>query len=262
MAVNEPSTLQWLKSLAEPVIILTMAMSYYIDANIRAILRGQILAPFKNAQQLRDEAFGKFWVAFSSNREDPQPDHPSPTKDSESNADSPLNPNISTQVQSSSDLIPPVLAHASGVVLDVGPGTGTQMPLLKSAEPTIKAIYGAEPCAGLHAELRKRAALEGLSSKYTVLPCSVVGRDLGVQLERVGLLSGDRSGDGGVFDTIITVRVLCSVPDFENTVAELYALLKPGGKMLVVEHVVNPWRTAKGSILARVLQGVYHFLGW
>lgn len=37
----------------------------YIDANIKAILRGQILAPILNAQQLRDEAFGKFWVAFS-----------------------------------------------------------------------------------------------------------------------------------------------------------------------------------------------------
>ena len=37
----------------------------YIDANIKAILRGHILAPILNAQQLRDEAFGKFWVAFS-----------------------------------------------------------------------------------------------------------------------------------------------------------------------------------------------------
>jgi SAM-dependent methyltransferase len=133
------------------------------------------------------------------------------------------------------------------------------MPLLKS--PSIKAIYGAEPCVGLHAELRKRAVDEGLGAKYTILPCSVVQKELGVELEKHGLVpeGGER---GGVFDTIITVRVLCSVPEFERTTAELYSLLKPGGKMLVVEHVVNPWMTPKGSVLARVLQGVYHAFGW
>lgn len=135
------------------------------------------------------------------------------------------------------------------------------MPLLKA--PGIKAIYGAEPCIGLHAELRKRAFDEGLGGKYTILPCSVVKKELDRELEKVGLLEDSSAGKGqGVFDTIITVRVLCSVPEFEKTVEELYTLLKPGGKMLVVEHVVNPWRTPKGSILARVMQGVYHFLGW
>jgi hypothetical protein len=48
----------------------------------------------------------------------------------------------------------------------------------------------------------------------------------------------------------------------EKTIQELYTLLKPGGRVLVTEHVVNPWRTAKGSILARVAQGVYQLLGW
>lgn len=135
------------------------------------------------------------------------------------------------------------------------------MPLLKA--PGIKAIYGAEPCAGLHVDLRKRAFDEGLGGKYTILPCSVVKKDLDRELEKVGLLEDSAAGTGrGVFDTIITVRVLCSVPEFEKTVEELYTLLKPGGKMLVVEHVVNPWTTPKGSILARVMQGVYHFLGW
>jgi hypothetical protein len=48
----------------------------------------------------------------------------------------------------------------------------------------------------------------------------------------------------------------------ERTVDELYGLLKPGGKLLVTEHVVNAWRTAKGSFLARVVQGVYQVFGW
>ncbi|KAL3480435.1 S-adenosyl-L-methionine-dependent methyltransferase [Aspergillus californicus] len=267
MANHEPTMLEWFYSLMDPGVILTKAMSYYIDTNVKAILRGQVLAPFLRSQELRDEAFGKFWVAFSSNREEP----PS-TSDQDTTIPAPdpiLTPTTSTkgsdggdqgEVQFSNDLIPPILSQATGLVLDVGPGTGTQMPLLKS--PNIKAIYGAEPCVGLHGELRKKANEEGLSDKYTILPCSVVAKELGPELEKVGLRSGPGSHESGVFDTIITVRVLCSVPEFEKTAEELYALLKPGGKLLVVEHVVNPWRTAKGSVVARGLQGLYHVLGW
>lgn len=165
----------------------------------------------------------------------------------------------------SSDLIPPVLAHASGTVLDIGPGSGTQMPLLRS--PAIQAIYGAEPCVGLHSELRSRAVGEGLGAKYYILPCSVVAEELLPELRKEGVVgpettSVDQLGGKGVFDTIICVRVLCSVPDLEKTVSALYSLLKPGGKVLVTEHVVNPWQTAKGSVVARFMQALYSMLGW
>lgn len=142
------------------------------------------------------------------------------------------------------------------MVLDIGPGTGTQMPLLRS--PAIKAIYGAEPCAGLHAELRKKAASEGLADKYTILPCGVAATELIPALADVGL----DVDSGGVFDTILCVRVLCSVPEMERTVRELYSLLKPGGRLLITEHVVNPWRSAKGSLAGRLAQAVYQCLGW
>lgn len=141
-------------------------------------------------------------------------------------------------------------------MLDVGPGTGTQMPLLRS--PAIKAIYGAEPCHGLHEELRARADANGLGEKYHILPCSVVGSELNPVLQKHGL---DRT-DRGIFDTIVCVRVLCSVPNMQQTVNELYALLRPGGKLLITEHVVNPWRTAKGSVVARAMQTLYGALGW
>lgn len=48
----------------------------------------------------------------------------------------------------------------------------------------------------------------------------------------------------------------------ERTVHELYELLRPGGRLLITEHVVNPWRTAKGSIVARFVQAFYQLLGW
>ena len=71
-----------------------------------------------------------------------------------------------------------------------------------------------------------------------------------------------RIPEGGIFDTILCVRVLCSVPNPEKVISELYSFLKPRGKLLVIEHVVNPWRTAKGSVVARAAQSVYQALGW
>ncbi|KAE8373596.1 S-adenosyl-L-methionine-dependent methyltransferase [Aspergillus bertholletiae] len=249
-SINEPTTRAWLASLLEPGKLLVWAMSYYVKVNLEVVFqRGQILAPILQSGRLRDEAFGRFWVAFSTNREDTLQAQPPPTQ---------------TGIQGSSDLIPPILAHASGLVLDVGPGTGTQMPLLRS--PAIKAIYGAEPCHGLHAELRARADAEGVGEIYHILPCSVTASELVPALQKQDLLPAGTATlgqtTGGVFDTILCVRVLCSVPDLEQSVRDLYALLKPGGKILVVEHVVNPWRTAKGSIVARVMQAVYGLLGW
>ena len=137
------------------------------------------------------------------------------------------------------------------------------MPLLSAAPQSgnITRIYGAEPCTGLHAELRKRAVDEGLEGKYHILSCGVSAEELEPEMRKAGL--SVPSGNGkGVFDTIICVRVLCSVPDMETRTKELYKLLRPGGQLLVVEHVVNPWRTAKGSIVARFMQVFYETLGW
>lgn len=137
------------------------------------------------------------------------------------------------------------------------------MPLLKGS--SIETIYGAEPCAGLHNELRRKAFAEGVGSKYHILPCGVAADELLPALQQDSpelLATYDANRTAGIFDTIICVRVLCSVPQMERTTGELYKLLKPGGRLLIVEHVVNPWRSAKGSLAARVAQAVYMFLGW
>ncbi|PWY84293.1 EstA precursor [Aspergillus eucalypticola CBS 122712] len=259
MAAKDLTTREWINALIEPGYLLVWALRYYVKVNLETVFcKGQILAPLLHQSRLRDEAFGKFWVAFSTYLQANAPASPPPTQPPD-------------QIIRSSDLIPPLLARASGTVLDVGPGTGTQMPLLRS--PAIKAIYGAEPCHGLHAELRTSATSQGLEDKYNILPCGVESADLIPALQRQGLLKTDTSDvpsiletlsttKEGVFDTIVCVRVLCSVPDMHRTVQDLYTLLRPGGKMLVVEHVVNPWRTPKGSVIARAFQAFYGFMGW
>ncbi|KAL1967716.1 hypothetical protein VTN77DRAFT_2973 [Rasamsonia byssochlamydoides] len=248
MASAAPTTQEFLFGLIEPAVLLSSAVYHYVIVCLEAVFkRGQPLAPLLRSREIRDEAFGRFWVNFSvRGNDDQQPDE--------------------TQLVGSAALVPPLLARASGVVLDIGPGTGTQMPFLRS--PAIRTIYGAEPCVGLHAQLRRRALSAGLDRKYHILPSGAEKKELLSALEKLGVTTEQNpQGTGaaaGIFDTIVCVRVLCSVPDPARTIADLYDLLRPGGKMLVVEHVVNPWWSAprKGSFVGRLMQAVYSWLGW
>lgn len=155
-----------------------------------------------------------------------------------------------------------LLSQCQGTILDVGPGTGV---LLRRFNPEkISSVYGAEPSAKLHPALLSSAKHAGLGDKYHALLCGGEPETLIPALVQSGALkvSGtDGSWNEGIFDTICCLRVLCCVPNPEKTMKSLYLLLKPGGKMIVCEHVVNPWRT-QGSIAARLMQSLYTLVGW
>ncbi len=116
----------------------------------------------------------------------------------------------------------------------------------------------------MHSALKESADLAGLGDKYQILPCGGERDSLLPALAKAGLFRevGARVKEEGIFDTIICIRVLCSVPDPESSLTTLYSLLRPGGRFIICEHVVNPWRTPKGSILGRAFQALYMFLGW
>ena len=91
----------------------------------------------------------------------------------------------------------------------------------------ITKIYGVEPVVDLHASLRENIKASGLVDVYEIVPCGI--EDV-VELKKHGLVLE------GV-DTILSVQVLCSVPDPSEMLRRLYALLKPGGQLIVYEHV-------------------------
>ena len=84
-----------------------------------------------------------------------------------------------------------------------------------------------EPNKALHKSLRERIKACGLSDVYEIVPCGI--EDVG-ELEKHGIVLGS-------IDTVLSVQVLCSVPDVEGTLRRLYALMKPGGKLVMYEHV-------------------------
>ena len=80
---------------------------------------------------------------------------------------------------------------------------------------------------GLHARLRTNIKKAGLADIYEILPFG--GEDT-ENLSRYGI-------EPKSLDTVLSVQVLCSVPDPEGTVRHLYPYLKNGGKFIVYEHV-------------------------
>ncbi len=125
----------------------------------------------------------------------------------------------------------PLLAQASGTVLDIGPASGIWMPefgeAVKNNPGKIKKIYGIEPNTLFHPQLLSQAKANGLEGIYE--PVAAYAQDL----EGKGI-------EKGSVDTVITVHVLCSVGDHAETIVkELYEYLKPGGQWLVFEHVAS-----------------------
>jgi SAM-dependent methyltransferase len=152
-----------------------------------------------------------------------------------------------------------LLATASGTVLDLGPGTGC---LLDKFNPVlIDKAYGAEPAVDMHSKLQGNIDATHLSEKYKILQCGAEPTSLIPALAKEGLLDADGHASEGIFDTIVCIRVLCSVPNQQDTINELYRLLKPGGRFIVSEHVTSPWPKL-GSLEGYLLQKFWAYFGW
>lgn len=77
--------------------------------------------------------------------------------------------------------------------------------------------------------------------------------------DALGLNATLREGDAaalpypdGHFDTVVFSFVLCTIPDDRRAVAEAVRVLRPGGRLLLVEHVRSPNRVVR--TIERLLQ--------
>ncbi|KAL8946254.1 MAG: hypothetical protein Q9222_007329 [Ikaeria aurantiellina] len=141
--------------------------------------------------------------------------------------------------------VPKLVASASGTIIEIGPGSGNQVGRYDRSK--ITKIYGIEPNKGLHAQLRESVKNAGLSDVYTIVPCNIQDVEI---LRKYGV-------DQETFDTILSVQVFCSIPNPREAAAAMWRLLKPGGQMVVYEHV-----KAYDYISAKVQEGsaVLHFM--
>ncbi len=108
-----------------------------------------------------------------------------------------------------------VLSSAEGRVLEIGIGSGLNLPFYGSR---VEQILGLDPGARLLEMARGRAD----RSKQPVT--FVAGSAEAIPLD-------DRS-----VDTVVTTWTLCSIPDALGALKEMRRVLKPGGQLLFVEH--------------------------
>lgn len=105
-----------------------------------------------------------------------------------------------------------------GKVLEVGVGTGANMPFF----PREAEITGIDLSDGMLAQARSRAAREG------------------VQVELLEMDAQDLRFPPGTFDYAASTCVFCSVPDPVLGLREVRRVLKPGGRLVMLEHVHAP----------------------
>jgi ubiquinone/menaquinone biosynthesis C-methylase UbiE len=110
-----------------------------------------------------------------------------------------------------------VLADAFGRTLDIGSGTGANLPLYA---PQVAELVLAEPDLHMQKSLRRRLLEE---------------RRGGVEL--VGAPAENLPFADSSFDSVVCTMVLCTVPDPTAALDEAARVVKPGGKLLFLEHV-------------------------
>jgi SAM-dependent methyltransferase len=154
-----------------------------------------------------------------------------------------------------------LVASCKGVVLDVGPGSGTQLHLFDAIK--ITKIYGVEPSVDMHADLLKNAEKAGLKGKYEAIAAGAEPQSLIPALAKRNLLKTSEKDGTGIFDSIACIRVLCGVPSPEETADGLYRLLKPGGRLIVCEHVKQGSENMSGGDpIASLMQRFFMLVGW
>jgi ubiquinone/menaquinone biosynthesis C-methylase UbiE len=108
-----------------------------------------------------------------------------------------------------------LLADVTGEVLEIGFGTGLN---LNYYPPSIRQITTVDVNPGMSKIAVKRAEAAGI----TVIPHTLSGENLPMA--------------DGSFDSVVSTWTLCSIPQVEQAMREVYRVLKPDGKFFFVEH--------------------------
>jgi ubiquinone/menaquinone biosynthesis C-methylase UbiE len=112
-----------------------------------------------------------------------------------------------------------VITAAAGHVLEIGIGSGLNLPFYTA---DVERVIGLDPSPQLLAIARGPAGQASIPAEL------VEGSAEAIPLQ-------DRS-----IDTVVTTWTLCTIPDASGALAEMRRVLKPGGRLLFVEHGRSP----------------------
>lgn len=112
-----------------------------------------------------------------------------------------------------------LLRTATGAILEIGFGTGLNLPCYPNH---IRKIAAIEPNVGMDRKARKRIA----ASPIEVELRHAEGEYLPF--------------DAASFDCVVSTFTLCSVENASRAIGEIYRVLRPGGQFLFLEQGLSP----------------------
>ncbi len=112
-----------------------------------------------------------------------------------------------------------LLAQAHGDLLEIGAGTGVNLPHYPDH---VNRIILSEPDSHMRKQLQRETD-QFQQQRLNITPWGADSIEM----------------PDGSFDTIVSTLVLCSVPNLETSLNEIYRLLRPNGILLFLEHVIS-----------------------
>lgn len=107
-----------------------------------------------------------------------------------------------------------VVESAQGIVLEIGFGSGYNLPFYKN----VKKLYALDPSRQLYNYAKDRIAA-----------CSFPVEYFSFSAESIPL-------EDNSIDTVVSTWSLCSIPDLTKALSEVKRVLKPEGHFLFIEH--------------------------
>ncbi|MDC0392203.1 class I SAM-dependent methyltransferase [Gammaproteobacteria bacterium] len=134
-----------------------------------------------------------------------------------------------------------VVPLAQGVVLEIGMGSGLNIPFYN--KNNIEKIIGLDPSEELNFLAKKVAKKNNIEIDF--------------------IISGaeDIALPDNSIDTILITYTLCTIPDLDNSMAEIKRVLKSDGKFIFCEHGIAPdqnivkWQTRINPIWKALMGG-------
>ena len=108
-----------------------------------------------------------------------------------------------------------VLAEVGGDILEVGFGTGLN---LAHYPEHVRRITTVDPNPGMNKLASKRIASSGM------------------QVDQRVLGGESMPFDEGTFDCVVSTWTMCSIPEVGRALGEVYRVLRPGGRLVFLEH--------------------------
>ena len=129
------------------------------------------------------------------------------------------------------------LEEARGLVLEIGFGTGLNLP---HYPPAVERLVVMDPSNALAERVQRRL-------QHAPMPVEMLRRDAS---ERMPF-------EDATFDTVVSTWTLCSVEGLQTALAEIRRVLKPDGRFLFMEHGLSDRPvTARIQNLLNPLQNV------